>query len=196
MKYVVRAHGKMLGVGLLLTLIASASVWAWYRHAHPRIDEGWRTRIYPDYDEDLTLKRADGQEFNVDLSGVKMRDGTVVPYDIGLLSDNDPPLSVYFEDVHYVDGTGKSFELIAIDDPQGQDNSAKDADASLGPVGRRIRSMGKFIVLTDRSGIADFGKNASFVPTLAGGGTNTEIEIVTPYSLVKRVKEAPVENPF
>jgi hypothetical protein len=125
-----------------------------------------------------------------------MRDGTVVPYDIGLLSDNDPPLAVFFEDVHYVDGSGKSYELIAIDDPQHPSDAGQNRDESLGPAGLRIRSMGKYTVLTDRSGVAEFGKNVSFVPTLAGGGRNTSIEIVTPYSLVRRVREGPVESPF
>jgi hypothetical protein len=56
--------------------------------------------------------------------------------------------------------------------------------------------MGKYTVLSDHSEVAEFGRNVSFVPPLAGGGGNTVIEIVTPYSLVKRVREAPVDYPF
>jgi hypothetical protein len=187
---------KNLVIGMLALLIGIVSVLAWYVSTHSRIDGVWQRHIYPDYDERLTFKRADGQEFEVLLTGMKMNDGTVVPYDIGLLCENDPPLTVFFEDVHYVDRSGKSYEWIAIDDPQRPADARRSADESLGPAGRRISSTGKYAVLADRNGVATFGKHFGFVPTLAGGGTLTKIEIVTPYSLVKRVQEQPMESPF
>ena len=185
-----------LVIGMVAVLIGIVSVSVWYVSTHSRIDGVWRRHIYPDYDERLTLKRADGQKFDVLLTGVKMKDGTVVPYDIGLLSENDPPLTVFFEDVHYVDRSGKSYEWITIEDPQRPTDGRRNADESLGPAGRRISSAGKYAVLTDRSGVAAFGKTVAFAPTLAGGGTLTKIEIVTPYSLVRRAQEQPVEFPF
>ena len=172
-------------------LVAVALVSAYYF----KVERNPR-HIYPNYDERLTLKRADGQNFDVLLTGVKMKDGTVVPYDIGLLSKNDPPLTVFFEDVHYVDRSGKSYESITIEDPHRPTDGQRNVDKSLGPAGRRISSTGKYTVLTDRNWVATFGKTVAFVPTLAGGGMLTKIEIVTPYSLVKRVQEQPVEFPF
>ena len=88
---------------MLAALVAVVSACVWYRNSHPQIDKAWQTQIFPDCNESLTLKRSDGQEFNVDLTGVKMADGSIVQYDIGLLSDNDPPLAAFYEDVHYVD---------------------------------------------------------------------------------------------
>lgn len=187
---------KGLAIGMLAVLIGMMSVLVWFISTHSRIDGVWQRHIYPDYNERLTLKRADGQEFEVLLTGVKMKDGTVVPYDIGLLSENDPPLTVFFEDVHYVDRSGKSYEWITIDDPQRPAAVSRKADDSLGPAGRHISSTGQYAVLTDRNGVAAFGKTVAFVPTLAGGGALTKIQIVTPYSLVKRVQEQPVEFPF
>jgi len=178
----VAGRRQNLVIGMLPVLIGVVGVSVWYVSTHSRIDGVWQRHIYPDYDERLTLKRADGQEFDVDL--------------VGLLSENDPPLTVFFEDVHYVDQSGKSYESITIDDPQGPIDASRNGEGSLGPAGRRINSTGKYAVLTDRHGIATFGKTVSFAPTLAGGGGLTKIEIVTPYSLVKRVKEGPVEFPF
>ena len=65
----------------------------------------------------------------------------------------------------------KSYELIVIDDPKRQFDSAQGSDASLGPAGRRIRLIGKYRLLTDHSEVAEFGENVSFVPPLAGGGS-------------------------
>src|ERR1035438_9281188 len=161
----VAGRRKNLVIGMLAVLIGIVSVSVWYVSTHSSIDGVWRRHIYPDYDERLTLKRADGQEFDVLLTGVKMKDGTVVPYLIGLLSENDPPLTVFFEDVHYVDRSGKSYEWITIDDPQRPTDARRNADESLGPAGRLISSTGKYAVLTDRNGVATFGKTVAFVPT-------------------------------
>jgi hypothetical protein len=55
------ARRKILVIGLLAALIAIVSAWVWYRNAHPSIDEAWQTHIFPEYDENLTLKRATGK---------------------------------------------------------------------------------------------------------------------------------------
>lgn len=97
--------------------------------------------------------------------------------------------------MHYLDRSGKSYELITIDDPPRSSDTRAGASESVGPAARRLSSDGKFAVLSDSNGVAEVGVNATFTKPLGGGGMLTRIEIVTPYSLVKRVQEQPI-SPF
>ena len=110
---------------------------------------------------------------------MELPNGIAVPYDIALLSENDPPLEASFEDVHYVDKTGASYELIVIDAPDVLRGLGTVNNDSLGPGGRLVKADSEYVILTDRGGIAQFGASRAFVPTIAGGGSQTKIEIVT-----------------
>lgn len=61
-------------VGMLAVLVGIVNVSIGCRSTLSAIKGIERTHIYPSHDEKLTLKCADGHEFDVDLTGVRLRE--------------------------------------------------------------------------------------------------------------------------
>ena len=58
--YASAGRRKSLIICTLIVLMGLMSVSVWHVSIHARIDGIWPTHIYPDCNERLTLKRADG----------------------------------------------------------------------------------------------------------------------------------------